>query len=365
MSVENIKDVLEKVQNILDVYSLEKLRKEERALENEISSPGFWDDKDLAVEKNKQFVLVQEKIKKLEEMKGLSEELEISLELTQEEFETSKVELEKILKNIEKLVEFFENLTFLNGRFDNKNVLLSVHSGAGGVDAEDFAGMLVSMYQSFCKEQGWQSQIVEISSGDEGGVKDATLSISGEFAYGFLKEEAGVHRLIRISPFNSGNTRETSFALVECIPQGLEDEVEDSEIKEEDLKWDYFMSSGKGGQSVNTTYSAVRVTHLPTKTTVICQNERSQLQNKEQALKYLKNKLAILELKKKKEVEEELKGEFKSAEWGSQIRTYTLHPYKLVKDTRSGFESGDVDKYLISGKIMEIIMSVKKSKIGS
>jgi len=208
----------------------------------------------------------------------------------------------------------------------------------------------------------WEVNLISLSNGEEGGVKSATIEVRGLQSYGYLKEEAGVHRLVRISPFNSGGTRETSFALVEVIPDNVIDEVEAFEIKEEDLKWDTFMAGGKGGQSVNTTYSAVRVTHLPTKIVVVCQNERNQIQNRQIALKHLKNKLAVLEVQKHQELKKELRGEFHSPEWGSQIRNYVLHPYKLVKDTRSGFETTNVDKILEQGELLEIIWSVKKAK---
>ena len=215
------------------------------------------------------------------------------------------------------------------------------------------------MYQAFAKKQGWVSELTYLSAGEEGGVKTATLKIKGQFAFGLLKEEAGVHRLIRLSPFNAGHTRETSFAMVEVLPEGLDEEVE-IDLEEKDLRWDYFMSSGKGGQSVNTTYSAVRVVHLPTGISVTCQNERSQQQNKLQALKYLKNKLAILKLKEQQQLKEELRGDWQSPEWGSQIRSYVMHPYKLVKDHRSGCETQDVEGVLAGEGLLDFIWAMKR-----
>jgi peptide chain release factor 2 len=348
-------DDLEKsLYSLLKTYDVEKIQNDIELLETELSLSGAWDNPQLAGSKNQSLSAKQELLKKIESLKSEFENLKIALEL--EDKEQSK----KIFEEINTQKEFLENLTFLNGKFDNQGVIMSLHSGAGGVDAQDWASMLLTMYQSFFKKMGWKDSLISLSAGEEGGLKSATLEILGQNVYGFLREEAGVHRLVRISPFNSGKTRETSFALVEIIPDSVDTQIEISEIKEDEIRWDTFMSGGKGGQSVNTTYSAVRLVHIPTGITVTCQNERNQIQNRQIALKHLKNKLAVLEAKKQDELRQELRGEFHSAEWGNQIRNYVMHPYKLVKDTRSGWETNDVEKVL-DGDILDIIWSVKKA----
>jgi peptide chain release factor 2 len=336
----------------LDLPGLESEKSQTQlALEN----PDIWNNPQEAVKFGQENTFLEKKIAQIHSLQQKLDDLTVALEMQDEQ------EMNSLYKQIQSEFLDLQNQSFLTGKFDSYNALLSIHAGAGGIDAQDFAAMLASMYQSFCRNQGWNCEMLSISVGEEGGVKSTTLQITGENVYGLLKEEAGVHRLVRISPFNSGKTRETSFALVEVLPSGLENLVNLQDIQEQDLKWEYSTSSGKGGQSVNTTYSAVKLTHIPTGITVSCQNERSQQQNKQQALKYLKNKLAVVELKKQQELRNELKGDFQLAEWGSQIRSYVLHPYKLVKDHRSGWESADPLEILEQGNILEIIWSVKRA----
>jgi peptide chain release factor 2 len=353
---QDIDNLVGQIKLFLDSADLEAIQKEISKLEEKISDPGIWDEptKGALIQKQLNF-LIKEK-NKFQKLNDLADELEIAGQLNEENL------VDKTFIQAKEFLRELENIQYLNGKFDNYEVLLSVHAGAGGVDAEDWAAMLVNMYQSFCKNQSWDCQIVELSSGDEGGVKTATLKINGDKTYGILKEEFGVHRLVRLSPFNSAHTRETSFALVEVMPIGAEEEFK-LNIEEKDLKWDYFMAGGHGGQSVNTTYSAVRVTHIPTKISVVCQNERSQVQNKQMALKYLKAKLAMVEAEKQAELRQELRGSWQSAEWGNQIRSYVLHPYKMVKDLRSNWETSNIEEVLEKGNILPIIWSVKqKSK---
>jgi peptide chain release factor 2 len=356
LSINELNEYLTGCLLLVESLNLNLLNNQIEELESQLSQEDVWSDQARASTLNQDLSKFSQQKTKIDEFQDLLENLQIAFDLEDE------IQFTEIFSKVENLKTELENEKFLNGEFDNNTALLAVHPGAGGVDAEDWAAMLTSMYQSFCRKQGLDCNIIHLSVGDEGGVKTATMSIKGPKAYGLLKEEAGVHRLVRISPFNSGKTRETSFALVEVIPDDIYDKVSGPKIDEKDLKWDYFMAGGKGGQSVNTTYSAVRVTHIPTGTTVVCQNERSQVQNKEQALKYLANKLAILEAKKNKELEKELRGEFQSAEWGSQIRNYVLHPYKLVKDTRSGWETTDTDKILLEGDLIDLIWSVKRAR---
>ena len=273
--------------------------------------------------------------------------------------ETELSTIDKELSTISKEVDELELDTLLNGPYDNLNCYLEIHPGAGGTESCDWASMLFRMYKMFCEKNDFTYDIVEEQAGEEAGIKSVTMYIKGEYAYGFLKNEKGVHRLVRISPFDSGARRHTSFASVSITPEYNTEVTVD--IKESDLKIDVYHSSGAGGQSVNTSNSAVRITHLPTKTVVTCQNERSQLKNKEQAMKILKNKIYQAEVEKKEAELNKLKGENAAINFGSQIRNYILEPYKLVKDLRSNYETSNVDKVL-NGDIKEIIESLLKKR---
>lgn len=245
-----------------------------------------------------------------------------------------------------------EKETHLNGEHDNLNCYLEIHPGAGGTESCDWASMLLRMYQRFCEKYDYKYEIIYETPGEEAGIKSALLLIKGENAYGYLKREAGVHRLVRISPFDSNARRHTSFASVSITPEFSD--TKEVEVKESDLKIDVYHSSGAGGQSVNTSNSAVRITHLPSKIVVTCQNERSQLKNKEIAMKILKNKLYEIYLDEQEAKVNELKDNNKNIEFGNQIRSYVLEPYKLVKDTRSGYENNDPDK-ILDGEIYTML----------
>ncbi len=245
-----------------------------------------------------------------------------------------------------------ELLLFFKGNHDSNSAILTVQAGAGGVDAQDWAAKLLRMYMRYAEGQGWDTRLVDEHKGAEAGMKSATLMIEGVYAYGWLKGEAGVHRLVRISPFDAEKMRHTSFARIEILPQ-LE-EIQEIALNPKEVRIDTFLASGHGGQGVQTTYSAVRVVHLPTGITVSCQNERSQTQNKETALKILQGKLLAQEQEKQKQKTKKLRGEVRAAEWGSQIRSYVLHPYKQVKDIRTGIESKDPDGVL-DGDLQEFL----------
>lgn len=256
------------------------------------------------------------------------------------------------IKSIEKELDNLELFLLLDQEFDSNNCFFEIHAGAGGTESCDWSDMLFRMYKRWCEKNKFKYDVIDYQEGDEAGIKSVTMHIKGKYAYGYLKCEKGVHRLVRLSPFNANNKRQTSFASVLVVPE-IKD-VDDVVINEEDLKIDVFRSSGSGGQSVNTTDSAVRITHLPTKTVVSCQNERSQIQNKEEALRILKSKLKLLEIEEKNRKLNEITGEKKNIEFGQQIRSYVMHPYSMVKDHRTNIEKSNVN-LVLDGEIDEFI----------
>jgi len=293
--------------------------------------------------------------------KTVAELLEFA-ELASEEEETSL--RDEIDSEIDKACSEFEELEFslvLSGEYDRRSAFLAVHAGAGGTEAQDWAQMLLRMYLRWAERHDYRAEVVEVSPGEEAGVKSALIEVDGPYAYGYLKSERGVHRLVRLSPFDASHSRHTSFALVEVLPEATRDV--DVTVDADDLKIDFFRASGPGGQNVQKTSTAVRITHIPTGLVVICQNERSQHQNKETALKVLQSRLLELELAKRAEEQARLKGEHVAAGWGNQIRSYVLHPYKMVKDHRTNCESSDPNAVL-DGDLDECIKTYLKSTIG-
>lgn len=283
----------------------------------------------------------------------LNKKITDNLELLEADEEEMFLLISEELKTLEPEINELETSVTLGGEFDVLNAYLEIHPGAGGTESCDWASMLARIYERFCEKEGYKWEIVDEQKGEEAGIKSITLKISGDYAYGYLKKEDGVHRLVRISPFDAGARRHTSFASVSIMPE-IKKEI-NIEIKEEDLKIDVYHSSGAGGQSVNTSNSAVRITHLPTKTVVTCQNERSQLNNKEQAMKMLKNKLYMIEFEKEQAKLNALKGDNSSINFGSQIRSYILEPYKMVKDHRSNYQSNEPEK-ILDGNIKEMLV---------
>lgn len=270
---------------------------------------------------------------------------------------SSESEQNEIRSQAEKIQKEFEALEFkslLGGQYDKNDVILALRSGAGGVDAQDWTEMLLRMYLRWSEKNGFSAHVVEETRGAEAGIKSATLEISGPYAYGYLQSEAGVHRLVRLSPFNADSLRQTSFAIAEVLP--IIEEIAEVHIQPQDLVIDTYRASGAGGQHVNTTDSAVRITHTPTGIVVTCQSERSQLQNKEQAMKVLKARIHQRYLEQQEIEKQKLRGEYKSADWGNQIRSYVLHPYKMVKDHRTKHETSDAEKVL-DGELYEFMES--------
>jgi len=264
------------------------------------------------------------------------------------------------IAQIERQLDDLEFQLAFSGEYDNRNALLAVHSGAGGTESQDWSQMLLRMYLRWAERRGFEAEVLELSAGEEAGVKSALIAVKGAYAYGYLKAEHGVHRLVRLSPFNADHLRHTSFALVEVMPE-VESEVEIS-INPDELKLETFRASGPGGQHMQKTSTAVRITHLPTGLVASCQNERSQLRNKETALRILRSRLLELELERKAEEQARLKGEHISAGWGNQIRSYVLHPYKMVKDHRTGYETSDAAAVL-DGELDEFIRAYLKSSL--
>ena len=333
------------------IFDLEEKKNRINELEEEQTKENFWQNVDRANEVNKELSNLK---KELNLYSDLNKQINEGLELLNSDVDNDIILLiSEELSTLSSKINDLETAVTLNGEFDSLNVYLEIHPGAGGTESCDWASMLERMYQRFCEKYNYKWEIIDEQNGEEAGIKSVTLKISGDYAYGYLKNETGVHRLVRISPFDAGARRHTSFASVSIMPE-IKKEI-NVEIKESDFKIDVYHSSGAGGQSVNTSNSAVRITHIPTKTVVTCQNERSQLNNKEQAMKMLKNKLYMIELEKERQKTNELKGESSSINFGSQIRSYILEPYKMVKDHRTNYQSNEPEK-ILDGNIMDMLV---------
>jgi len=341
-NIEGLREEVIKTWRLLDIDGQESGMRE---LKREMSKPDFWNDQKKAVEIGKKYEELNNEVVRWKELKREVTELEELVAVAAKE-EDKSID-EEARGQYKKLKAKFNKLEFqvlFSSKYDASNVILSIHAGTGGVDAQDWAEILERMFLRFAEKKDWQAEIIDRTPGNEAGIKSMTMHIKGRWAYGYLKSESGVHRLVRISPFDAEAMRHTSFSLVEVIPDLPE--AHGVEISESDLRIDTFRSSGPGGQGVNTTDSAIRVVHQPSGITVTCQNERSQHQNKETALKILKAKLLNLEEKKRETEERKLRGEAQRAEWGKQIRSYVMQPYKMVKDHRTDYETANVDDIL-------------------
>ncbi|MBU5488879.1 peptide chain release factor 2 [Clostridium sp. MSJ-8] len=333
-----IKENLKEMGASLDKEALER---ELRELEFKMQENGFWDDVKKAEEVTKQSKRIKDKLEKYEFLVSAVDDVEVLHELMEEDDNEVAEEIISEIKDIEKKIYEYKIEILLSGEYDQNDAIMTLHVGVGGTDANDWTEMLLRMYTRWCEKKGYKTEIIDLLEGEEAGIKSVTMKINGNNAYGYLKAEKGIHRLVRISPYNANGKRQTSFASVEVLPQLTKDQ--DIDIRPEDLRIDTYRASGAGGQHINKTESAVRITHIPTGIVVQCQNERSQFSNKDTAMEMLKSKLIELKERAHKEKIEDLTGELKDMGWGSQIRSYVFHPYSLVKDHRTNVETSNVN----------------------
>ena len=305
-----------------------------------MQNPNFWDDIKEAQKITSEEKYLKDKLIKYNDLKSTIEDIISLCEMLSDDDDDMGKEILSEYKNIKEEIDRFKIETLLSGEYDRNNVIMTLHSGVGGTDAQDWTDMLFRMYTRWAEKEGFTIKIMDLLEAEDAGIKSVTLKITGEFVYGYLKSEKGIHRLVRISPFNANGKRQTSFASIEVLPELTDDQ--EIEIRSEDLKIDTYRAGGAGGQHVNKTESAVRITHIPTGIIVQCQNERSQHTNKEYALKMLKAKLIDIKIREHKDKIEDITGEIKDNAWGSQIRSYVFHPYNLVKDHRTGAETSNV-----------------------
>ncbi len=354
------------LRDLKDALGYERLKRDIEELETKASAPGFWDDLENSQKILQRTGKLKNTVESYDRICATFDDLQVLIEMGDEEEDLSLIEeIETTIEEFEKDLAAQRLQTLLTGEYDKNNAILTFHAGAGGTEAMDWVSMLVRMYTRWTERHGFKVEMLDFLDGDEAGLKNATLLISGDNAYGYLKSESGVHRLVRVSPFDSSGRRHTSFASLEVMPEITDDN--NIEVREEDIKMDVFRSSGAGGQHINKTSSAVRLTHIPTGIVVACQNERSQFQNREQAMRMLKSKL--LEIKEREHLEkiEDIKGVQKEIAWGSQIRSYVFMPYTMAKDHRTGFESGNINAVMdgdLDGFINAFLKASSKGELG-
>ena len=362
MSIDELRqaegELKSRIEHLHEFLHIDDRKAEMAELEAKMSAPDFWNDKESAQNTVSQLSACRNLLEPFRKLESEIEDYSVALELAGEDEEFLK-ETEIAYRRLLKSLDRMEIMSFLSGKFDRNNLYFSVHAGAGGTESCDWASMLLRMYRRFFERRGWKDEVIDLQPGEEAGVKSATLHVTGEFAYGYMKGEKGVHRLVRISPFDSNARRHTSFVSVDVFPE-LDDDI-DIEIDETQLRIDTYRSSGAGGQHVNTTDSAIRITHLPTGIVVCCQNERSQHKNRATAMKMLKAKLYEYEEEKRRSDADAVRGEKMENGWGSQIRSYVLQPYQMVKDLRTEVETSNTAGVL-DGEIDEFIEAFLKAK---
>ena len=341
-------DYRKDLKELYEVLGIEKAQARYDELQKQVADPDFYSDLENSQKVLQEVKSLENRINKYKKMEETLDDILTLIELTMEEGEEeSNAELNEEADSFVKELESLKLASLLTGEYDSSNAILTFHAGAGGTEAQDWAEMLYRMYNRWAERHNFKAELLDYLDGDEAGLKSASIMISGDNAYGFLKSESGVHRLVRVSPFDSSGRRHTSFAALEVMPE-IDDSME-VDIRPEDIKMDVFRASGAGGQHINKTSSAVRITHIPTGVVVQCQNERSQFQNKDKAMQMLKAKLYMLKQQANAEKLSDIRGDIKDIGWGSQIRSYVLQPYTMVKDHRTGFESGNVNAVLDGG----------------
>jgi len=355
VTTEQLAGLAERLAQADTYLKLDAKRKELATLDEALSQPGFWDDTNRAQELSREASMLRSILLRSEKAQALLADAEAALELEMDE------DACEIAHELEELLSEIEVSSWFDGEYDHGDAIVSVNPGQGGLEAQDWADMLYKMYLRYAQRKNFKVEVLDVPAGEVVGIDSATFIISGPDVYGLLRAEIGTHRLVRISPMDEKQRRHTTFAGVEVLPV-LPDDLEVN-ISDGDLRIDVFRSSGPGGQSVNTTDSAVRITHLPTGTVVSCQNEKSQLQNKEAAMKILRSRLFELERAKREAEIDALRGEKTEASWGNQIRNYVLYPYQLIKDVRTGYETGNVDAVLEEGNLDPFIMAYHKWRL--
>lgn len=353
------------VKDFSDALGIEATKRRLDELEMRSAMPEFYQDTEESTRVFTEMSALKDRLNDYADLEGLLTDAQTWIELWEEGDEDAAEECEKTVTKLKEQVEHLRLLTLLTGEYDKNNAIITFHAGAGGTEAQDWVQMLYRMYQKFASAHGFKTTLLDYLDGEEAGIKSASVLIEGENAYGFLKSENGVHRLVRISPFDSSGRRHTSFASLEVMPEIVEDKS--VEIRPEDIKMDVYRASGAGGQHINKTSSAVRLTHIPTGLIAACQTERSQLQNRETAMKMLVSKLVQIKEREHLDRIEDIKGNQKEIAWGSQIRSYVFMPYTLVKDHRTGYENGNVDAVMdgdIDGFINAYLKAASKGELG-